>query len=268
MDWCYVYGDEDYIGGWGDLHSIEGSSGGVAWYRCPDPWHGSTPTEGAREFVCPECGRTLPEDGIGNGYCERRSKHPSGERVRFVPADPVPEPRQEGVTLYVCSNTDCSRKAAHGIRVLATDQASCPRCGADGFARTFYPAPPDTREGQDVGEAVLDWRCETCGWTRRIAMPGFAGDGYRHYRNGQDPCGPLVARRAPGFLRGERGDHLGFEQVAPAPASRPAAPAPAPDTRELVDAARALMGAIDAADEERYHPAMARVRSALEGQGE
>lgn len=51
-------------------------------------------------------------------------------------------------------------------------------------------------------EAVLVWTCETCGWSCAVPMPGYAGDGYRHYSGPSGyGCGPLVARRAPGFLR-------------------------------------------------------------------
>jgi hypothetical protein len=56
-------------------------------------------------------------------------------------------------------------------------------------------------------EAVLRWTCETCGWSILVPMPGYAGDGYRHY-HGDTVCGPLVARRAPGFLRAVPGTSL------------------------------------------------------------
>lgn len=56
-------------------------------------------------------------------------------------------------------------------------------------------------------EAVLTWTCEACGWSVDVPMPGYAGDGYRHYigGNSMSGCGPLVARRTPGFVRANPG---------------------------------------------------------------
>jgi hypothetical protein len=58
--------------------------------------------------------------------------------------------------------------------------------------------PPDE-------EAVLRWECESCGWHVSVPMPGYAGDGHYHYGAGNQPCGPLVARRE-GFIRARPGE--------------------------------------------------------------
>lgn len=56
----------------------------------------------------------------------------------------------------------------------------------------------ETFERDEVSNnVILTWRCLGCGWTVNIAAPGFAGDGFTHYREGspEGSCGPLVAYR-------------------------------------------------------------------------
>lgn len=51
-------------------------------------------------------------------------------------------------------------------------------------------------DGERCAYLVLAWTCETCGWESTVPVPGFAGDGFNHYPDGTNPCGPLVARRS------------------------------------------------------------------------
>jgi hypothetical protein len=53
-------------------------------------------------------------------------------------------------------------------------------------------------------EAVLRWVCGGCReMDMLVPMPGYPGDGYNHYIDSdpERPCGPLIALRAPDFLR-------------------------------------------------------------------
>jgi hypothetical protein len=54
-------------------------------------------------------------------------------------------------------------------------------------------------------QILLRWTCEMCGLSRIIPAPGYFGDGYHHYDSVSPKCGPLVARRVPGFLRARPG---------------------------------------------------------------
>lgn len=47
----------------------------------------------------------------------------------------------------------------------------------------------------EEGRLDLEWECQTCGWKCDVRVPGFAGDGYRHFPDGTNGCGPLIARR-------------------------------------------------------------------------
>lgn len=59
-----------------------------------------------------------------------------------------------------------------------------------------------TYDLREEPQAVLRWTCETCGWTCCVPMPGYPGDGHRHYTGLSGyGCGPLVARRVGGMLR-------------------------------------------------------------------
>lgn len=54
---------------------------------------------------------------------------------------------------------------------------------------------------------VLRWTCVSCGFSQLCPMPGFLGDGLKHYANGDVGCGPLVAACV-GFLRAPPGAAL------------------------------------------------------------
>jgi hypothetical protein len=114
--------------------------------------------------------------------------------------------------------------------------ARCPTCGSDdpknfngvcgdryletGSKSAADPFHSPAQEGDAVEErreAVLEWKCEMCGATWLVPMPGYPGDGYKHYVNGQRPCGPLTALRAPGFLRARPGEILDALNSKPTP---------------------------------------------------
>lgn len=59
------------------------------------------------------------------------------------------------------------------------------------------------REPRAETHAVLQWTCLGCGMRWSVAMPGYPGTGYDHYVNSNpdQPCGPLIAVREPGFKR-------------------------------------------------------------------
>jgi hypothetical protein len=64
---------------------------------------------------------------------------------------------------------------------------------------------------------VLVWICLGCGWRHAVPTPGFAGDGYYHWGKtehyDQGGCGPLIAIRAPDFLRARPGEDLDQEAI-------------------------------------------------------
>ena len=93
--------------------------------------------------------------------------------------------------------------------------------------------PPDE-------EAVLRWECESCGWHVSVPMPGYAGDGHYHYGAGNQPCGPLVARRE-GFIRArpgelvERSSQLRDETESTAPAGLNTDPSESAVEQRVID---------------------------------
>lgn len=65
-------------------------------------------------------------------------------------------------------------------------------------------SPEPKAEACEEEYRILRWTCESCGWSGLFPMPGFAGTGLKHYENGRDGCGPLVARCV-GFARAHPG---------------------------------------------------------------